>query len=276
MSESENPKSPSPHPLPKKGEEKKGKNESPPVIEIKNLTNQLGDHRVQNGLNLSVLPHEILGIIGGSGSGKTTLLRSILMLLKPTAGSIHVFGKDVTRCSAKEANAIRRRFGVLFQKNALFSSLNVLENVQFPLRTFTRLPISVQENIALLKIAFSGLPQTAATKYPSELSGGMEKRAALARAISLDPELLFLDEPTAGLDPKSAAEFDALILNLCRGLGLTVVIITHDMDSLSRIADRVAFLGDGKVLAVAPLAELMKNEHPMIQDYFSAHKKKES
>ncbi len=246
------------------------------VIEIKNLTNRLGGKLIQNGLNLSVSRQEILGVIGGSGSGKTTLMRSILMLLKPTAGSIHVFGTDVTKCSFKEAHAIRRRWGVLFQQNALFSSLSVLENVQFPLSNFTNLSPSAQEKLALLKIALSGLPQEAATQYPAELSGGMEKRAALARAIALDPELLFLDEPTAGLDPKSAAEFDALILNLRQGLGLSVVIITHDMDSLSRVADKVAFLGEGKVLAVAPLAELMQHEHPMIQDYFSDYKKRNS
>lgn len=244
-----------------------------PAIEIKGLVNQLGGKKIQDGLELSVSRGEILGVIGGSGSGKTTLLRSILMLLKPTKGSIKVFGLDITRCSPSEANAVRHRWGVLFQQNALFSSLNVLENVQFPLRTFTRLPTHMQEKIALLKIVLSGLPQDAAVKYPSELSGGMEKRAALARAIALDPELLFLDEPTAGLDPKSAAEFDTLILNLRRGLGLTVVIITHDMDSLSRIADRVAFLGEGKVLAVAPLAELKKNTHPSIQNYFSEFQK---
>jgi len=242
-----------------------------PVIEIKNLTNRLGGQAVQNGLNLSVSRGEIIGIIGGSGSGKTTLLRTILMLLRPTAGSIKVFGTDVTQCSATEADIVRRRWGVLFQQNALFSSLSVLENVQFPLRTFTRLPLNIQEQIALLKIAMSGLPQSAAVKSPAELSGGMAKRAALARAIALDPELLFLDEPTAGLDPKSAAEFDTLILNLRHGLGLTVMIITHDMDSLSRVADKVAFLGEGKVLALAPLAEVMKDPHPLIQDYFSGY-----
>jgi phospholipid/cholesterol/gamma-HCH transport system ATP-binding protein len=242
---------------------------SSPAIEIKGLVNRLGGKKIQDGLELSVPRGEILGIIGGSGSGKTTLMRSILMLLKPTKGSIKVFGSEITRCSPKEANAIRRRWGVLFQQNALFSSLSVLENVRFPLRTFTQLPQETQEKIALLKIALSGLPQDAAVKYPSELSGGMEKRAALARAIALDPELLFLDEPTAGLDPKSAAEFDELILNLHRGLGLTVIIITHDITSLSRVASKVAFLGEGKVLAVAPLAELKKNSHPVIQDYFS-------
>lgn len=243
------------------------------MIEIQNLSNFLGNQMVHQALNLSVRKKEILGIVGGSGSGKTTLLRSILMLLRPTSGSIKVFDQDIIHCSAEQANAVRHRWGVLFQQNALFSSLNLLENVQFPLRTFTRLPIHVQEQIALLKIAMSGLPQSAAIKYPAELSGGMQKRAALARAIALDPELLFFDEPTSGLDPKSAEAFDDLLINLRHSLGFTVVMVTHDLDSLSRVADRVAFLGEGKVLAVSPLPELMKNPHPLIQDYFSAYKR---
>lgn len=245
---------------------------TPAIIEISNLTNRLGGQIVHNALNLSVYKKEILGIVGGSGSGKTTLLRSILMLLRPTSGSIKIFDQNIIRASTQQANTIRRRWGVLFQQNALFSSLNVLENVQFPLRTFTRLSADIQQQIALLKIALSGLSQNAALKYPAELSGGMQKRAALARAISLDPELLFLDEPTSGLDPKSAEEFDQLILSLRESLGFTVVMVTHDIDSLSRVADRVAFLGEGKVLAVSPLLDLMKNSHPMIQDYFSGYK----
>lgn len=243
-----------------------------PIIEIQNLSNRLGGQMVHEGLNLSIHKKEILGIVGGSGSGKTTLLRSILMLLRPTSGSIKVFDQDILNCSAREADAVRHRWGVLFQQNALFSSLNLLENVQFPLRTFTHLPADVQEQIALLKITLSGLPQEAALKYPAELSGGMQKRAALARAIALDPELLFFDEPTSGLDPKSAEEFDELILNLRHSLGFTVVMVTHDLDSLSRVADRVAFLGEGKVLAVSPLPELMKNPYPLIQEYFSGYK----
>lgn len=246
--------------------------ETQPIIKITNLTTKLGGQHVQKKLNLSIFPQEIIGIIGGSGSGKTTLLRAILMLLAPTAGSVQVFGKEVTRCTMQEANQIRHRWGVLFQQNALFSALNVLENVRFPLRTFAHFPEEMEEKLARLKIAMSGLPQEAALKYPAELSGGMAKRAGLARAIALDPELLFLDEPTAGLDPKSAAEFDTLILKLHKGLGLTVMVITHDLNSLARIATKVAFLGDGKVLGFAPLEELMQDPHPMIQAYFGGDK----
>jgi phospholipid/cholesterol/gamma-HCH transport system ATP-binding protein len=247
---------------------------SEPIIKITNLSTKLGGQSVHTGLNLSIFPQEIIGIIGGSGSGKTTLLRAILMLLSPTTGSIEIFGKEVRRCTMQEANEIRHRWGVLFQQNALFSALTVLENIRFPLRTFAQFPPEMEEKLALLKIAMSGLPQEAAMKYPAELSGGMAKRAGLARAIALDPELLFLDEPTAGLDPKSAAEFDTLILKLHKGLGLTVMVITHDMHSLARIATKVAFLGEGKVLAVAPLKELMQNPHPMIQAYFAGEEKK--
>lgn len=247
---------------------------SAPIIEVKNLKNVLSGQTVHDGLNLTVQRKEILGIVGGSGSGKTTLLRSILMLLRPTAGSIKVFGTEIINCSENAARDVRHRWGVLFQQNALFSSLTVLENVQFPLENFTQLPKTAQEQIALLKILLAGLPATAATKYPAQLSGGMQKRAGLARAIALDPELLFLDEPTAGLDPQSAEELDELILHLRDNLGLTVVMVTHDLDTLSRVSDRVAFLGEAKVLANLPLAELMKNPHPLIQAYFSASQNK--
>lgn len=243
-----------------------------PVIEITQLKNNLGGQWVHNGLDLTVDRKEILGIVGGSGSGKTTLLRSILMLQSPTGGSIKVFGTEVTRATIAKTRAIRRRWGVLFQQNALFSSLTVLENVQFPLRTFTKLPLSAQQQIALLKIALVGLPLSAASKYPAELSGGMQKRAALARAIALDPELLFLDEPTAGLDPQSAEGLDDLILHLRENLGLTIIVITHDLDTLERVADRVAFLGEGKVLAALPLAQLVTQTQPLISAYFSGHR----
>lgn len=245
-----------------------------PIIEIHDLTNNLGGQTIHSGLNLSIPPKQILGLVGGSGSGKTTLLRSILMLLQPTSGSIKVFGQEVTHCSLEQARAVQSRWGVLFQQNALFSSLTVLENVQFPLRTFTHLPSSAQEQIALLKIMMAGLSENAARKYPAELSGGMQKRVALARAIALDPKLLFFDEPTAGLDPRSAEELDKLILKLRDSLDLTVVIITHDQASLARVTDKVAFLGDGKVLAVAPLSELKSDPHPLIQDYFSGYEGK--
>lgn len=239
------------------------------VIEITQLKTKLGGQWVHNGLDLQVDRKEILGIVGGSGSGKTTLLRSILMLQRPTSGSIKVFDTDVTRAKVAQARSVRQRWGVLFQQNALFSSLTVLENVCFPLRTFTKLPSAIQEQIALLKIALAGLPLSTASKYPAELSGGMQKRAALARAIALDPELLFLDEPTAGLDPQSAEGLDDLVLHLRKNLGLTVVVITHDLDTIERVTDRVAFLGEGKVLAALPLTQLMEQQHPLIKAYFS-------
>lgn len=245
---------------------------NPAVIEITNLRNKLGGQWVHDGVNLTVNKGEIIGIVGGSGSGKTTLLRSVLMLLTPTSGQIKVFNTDIFNCSVAESLKIRHRWGVLFQHNALFSSLTVQENIQFPLRLFTKLPISMQEQIALLKIAMSGLPTDSAIKYPGELSGGMQKRAGLARAIALDPELLFLDEPTSGLDPQSASVLDELILELRNGLGLTVVIVTHDLDTLSKVTDRVAFLGEGKVLAALPLAELVKVPHPLIQAFFSGYR----
>ncbi len=241
-----------------------------PVIEIKGLKNYLGGNWVHEDLNLTVNPGEIYAIVGGSGTGKTTLLRCILMLQQPTAGSIKVCGTDVLDISPAQAFRVRRLWGVMFQQGALFSSLTVLENVMFPLRVFTHLSKAMQEKIALLKISLVGLPLDAATKYSAQLSGGMIKRAALARAIALDPDILFLDEPTSGLDPKSAVELDDLILNLRNGLGLTVVVVTHDTELLWRIADRVGFLGEGKLLAQSPIAKLVKDPHPLIQEYFSS------
>lgn len=242
------------------------------LIQISGLKNRLGKQWVHTGLNLTVHQREILAIVGGSGSGKTTLLRSLLMLLRPTAGSIKVFGTELTRCSHSEALAVQHRWGVLFQHSALFSSLTVLENVKFPLRTFTDLPNELQEQIANLKIVMTGLTVDAGAKYPSELSGGMQKRAGLARAIALDPELLILDEPTSGLDPQSANAFDELILHLRDGLGLTVVLVTHDVDSLWKVTDRVAFLGEGKVLAAMPMSKLINHPHPLIQAFFDGER----
>jgi phospholipid/cholesterol/gamma-HCH transport system ATP-binding protein len=207
-------------------------------------------------------------IIGGSGSGKTTILRSLLMLLKPTAGSLKIFGQDLATLSSEDAFKIRQRWGMLFQHSALFSAITVLENVMFPMKEFTSLNTNFMEELAMLKIALVGLPKEAAGKFPSELSGGMQRRAAAARAIAMDPELLFLDEPTTGLDPHSARLFDDLILFLRDTLNLTVVMVSHDMESLKRITDRIAFVGDGQVLSVAPIKELMENQHPLIADYF--------
>lgn len=239
------------------------------IIEIKNLKTYLGGTWIHEGLNLSIRKGEILGIVGGSGSGKTTLLRAMLGLLQPASGSIHVFGQDIVNASYEKLLDIQRRWGVLFQGNALFSSLTLLDNVAFPLREHTTLDLHSREELALLKILMTGLPTDAAIKYPSELSGGMQKRAGLARAIVLDPELIFLDEPTAGLDPNTADGFDELILNLQSTMGLTIVIITHDLDTLWKITNRVAFLGEGVVICVDTLPKLVKNSNPMVQHFFN-------
>lgn len=240
-----------------------------PIINIHGLQNQLGEQWVHEDVNFSVNPGEIFAIIGGSGSGKTTVLRSILMLLKPTAGSIRVFGEEITTIEAHEATHLCHRWGVLFQHSALFSGMTVLENIMFPMKELTELSEDFMYQLALLKLTLVGLPLHAASKLPAELSGGMQRRAAAARAIAMDPELLFLDEPTSGLDPLSAKQFDELILFLRRALNLTVVIVSHDIDSLERTADRVAFIGDGKILAIDPIDKLKKNQHPLIVDYFS-------
>lgn len=242
------------------------------IIEVDDLKNFLGGHWVHDGVNLTVKSEEIIAIIGGCGCGKTTLLRSILMLQKYTAGTIKVFGIDVKRCSQQQAQTVRRRWGVMFQSSALFSSLTLLENVMFPLWEFTNLSRSEAEEVARLKIALSGLEADAASKYPAELSGGMRKRASLARAIALDPELVFLDEPTAGLDPKAASELDALVLNMRETLGLTFVMVTHDLDTLWRVPDRVIYLGEGKVLAAMPMEEIVQQKHPLIRSYFSSER----
>jgi phospholipid/cholesterol/gamma-HCH transport system ATP-binding protein len=239
------------------------------IIEVKNLRTYLGGAWVHKDVNLTVKRGEVLGIVGGSGTGKTTLLREMLGLNKPNSGSINVFGYDLLSASPKTLLAIQRRWGVLFQSNALFSSLTLLENVMFPLREHTSLDYKSMQQLAILKIMLAGLPMEAATKYPAELSGGMQKRAGLARAIVLDPELLFLDEPSAGLDPNTAAGFDELILNLQKTMGLTIVMVTHDVDSLWTVTNRVAFLGEGTVLCVESMPELVKNPNPLIHEFFS-------
>jgi len=239
------------------------------VIEVKNLKTYLGDAWVHKNINLTVKRGEVLGIVGGSGSGKTTLLREMLGLTKPTSGSIHVFGKELTNANAATLLSIQKRWGVLFQENALFSSLTLLENVSFPLCEHTDLDTETIEALANMKILMVGLPPEAAFRYPAELSGGMQKRSGIARAIVLDPELIFLDEPTSGLDPETAAGFDELILNLQTTMGLTIVIVTHDLDSLWRIADRVAFLGEGKLICVDTMPNLIKNPNSAIQAFFN-------
>ncbi len=239
------------------------------IIEIKNLKTRLGGTWVHKDINLSVRRGEVLGIVGGSGTGKTTLLREMLCLTRPTAGSIKVFGQEVTTASPQTLLAIQRRWGVLFQSNALFGSLTVLENVMFPLREHTSLDLASIQELAILKIQMAGLPVDSALKYPAELSGGMQKRAGLARAIVLDPELIFLDEPTAGLDPNTAAGLDELILNLQSTMGLTIVMVTHDIDSLWTVTNRVAFLGQGVVLCADKMNVLVNNPNPIIHEFFS-------
>lgn len=242
-----------------------------PVIEIKGLKNYLGGQWVHSDVNLTVNKGEILAIIGGSGSGKTTILRSLLMLLKPTAGSIKIFGEDISKLSSQEAFLLRRRWGMLFQHSALFSAMTVLENIMFPMREFTDLTQEFMLELARLKVALVGLPDEAGGKYPFELSGGMQRRAAAARAIAMDPELLFLDEPTTGLDPRGARRFDELIVFFRDALNITIVMVSHDIESLLRTTDRVAFVGDGQILSVEPIRKLMKNKHPLIADYFSKY-----
>lgn len=238
------------------------------VININDLGNQLAGTWVHRHLNFSVKAREIVAIVGGSGAGKTTLLRSIMMLQQPSEGSVTVFGEELVGCSPAVANSVRHRWGILFQQSALFSALTVLENIMMPLKEFTALDSEAREGLALLKLKLVGLPIDAANKSPAELSGGMKKRAALARALALDPALLLLDEPTSGLDPKGAYEFDHLINSLRDSLDLTVVLVSHDVSSLWRLADKVAFLGEKRVIACEPMKTLVKNPHTMIQEYF--------
>jgi phospholipid/cholesterol/gamma-HCH transport system ATP-binding protein len=240
-----------------------------PIIRVRGLENRFGDQLVHEGLDLDVRRGEILGVVGGSGTGKSVLMRSIIGLQTPAAGEIEVFGESMVGRDEEEAKHIRRRWGVLFQNAALFSTLTVAENVQVPIREyFPGFTHDFLDEIAAYKIAMSGLPADAGMKYPAELSGGMRKRAGIARALALDPELLFLDEPTAGLDPIGAAGFDQLIGELRDSLGLTVFLITHDLDTLYAICDRVAVIADRSVIAVGTIPELLALDHPWIQDYF--------
>jgi len=239
------------------------------IITVRGLVNRFGEQVVHDGLDLDVRRGEILGVVGGSGTGKSVLMRSILGLRRPDAGEIEVLGVDALSEDPHDRHHIERRTGVLFQDGALFSSLSVGENVQVPLKEhYPDLADSLRYELALLKVKLSGLPADALDKLPSQLSGGMRKRAGLARALALDPPLLFLDEPTAGLDPIGAAAFDELIRTLQQALGLTVFLITHDLDTLYRICDRVAVLADRKVVVNAPLAEVERLDHPWVQEYF--------
>jgi phospholipid/cholesterol/gamma-HCH transport system ATP-binding protein len=239
-----------------------------PVVEVRDLVSRFGSHVVHDGLNLTVRKGEVLGIVGGSGAGKSVLLNTIIGLKRPDGGGVKVFGIDIETANLAERKAIEARWGVLFQGGALFSSLSVRENVAAPLREHSRLSARFADELADLKIAMTGLPADAGDLRPAELSGGMRKRAGLARAIAMDPELLFLDEPTAGLDPIGAEAFDVLVRNLSQVLGLTILMITHDLDSLYAVCDRVAVIADQKIIAAAPIPELEKSNQPWIQEYF--------
>lgn len=238
------------------------------VIEVRGLRNQFGAQVVHDDLDLTVRRGEILGVVGGSGTGKSVLMRSIIGLLQPTAGSVKVFGEEMIGATDEARHGVERRCGVLFQNGALFSSLTVAENVEVPLIEHHSLPESLIDRLSALKIGLVGLPEAAGEKYPSQLSGGMVKRAALARSLALDPDLLFLDEPTAGLDPIGAAAFDQLILTLRDSLGLTVFLITHDLDTLYTICDRVAVLSQRKVMVADKLSVVENFDDAWVRDYF--------
>nr|WP_321456372.1 ATP-binding cassette domain-containing protein [uncultured Cohaesibacter sp.] len=240
-----------------------------PLLSVRGLTVGFDSRLVLENLDLDVKHGEILGIVGASGTGKSVLLRSILGLLQRQTGQFIMFGQDMEHLSRSAQLAIERRLGVLFQHGALFSSLSVLQNIQVPMREYYSLPQRLMDELAISKLELVGLTPDAAHKFPSELSGGMIKRAALARALALDPQLLFLDEPTSGLDPISAEEFDELISTLRDTLGLTVFMVTHDLDSLSQACDRIAVLAERRVLAIGSMHELQKNTHPWIKSYFT-------
>ena len=239
-----------------------------PVIEVRHVATRFGRAVVHEDVSLTINQGEVFAIAGGNGCGKSTLLREIIGLTSPSGGTIKLFGVDSRQLELSDGRPIHRRFGVMFQHGALFSSLTLAENVAVPLREHTDLNPRLIREIVAVKIAMVGLPPDSAGKFPNELSGGMRRRAALARAIVMDPELIFLDEPTAGLDPMIAAGFDDLVLSLKTHLGLTVVMVTHDLDSLWRIADRVAVLGKGKVLGVGTMQELSESDDPIIREYF--------
>jgi phospholipid/cholesterol/gamma-HCH transport system ATP-binding protein len=238
------------------------------IIRVRGLKVGFGERLIMDGLDLDLYRGEVLGFVGASGAGKSVLTRTILGLLPKRAGTIEVFGYDIDKLGPQERLLIGERWGVLFQEGALFSSLTVRQNIQTPMREHLNLSQSTLDGLAAQKLALVGLPQDAADKYPSELSGGMTKRVSLARALALDPEIVFLDEPTSGLDPISAGDFDDLIGTLQKTLGLTVFMVTHDLDSLYAICDRVAVLGHGKVAAVGPIDELLLSEDPWIKSYF--------
>jgi phospholipid/cholesterol/gamma-HCH transport system ATP-binding protein len=238
------------------------------VIEVRDVVVGFGDHVVLNGASLDVYRGEILGFVGGSGSGKSVLMRTIIGLIHKRAGTIKVFGVDLDKASDAERRAVERRWGILFQQGALFSSLTVMENLQFPVRENLDLSQRLLDELAIAKLEMVGLDASVCNKFPSELSGGMTKRVALARALALDPEIVFLDEPTSGLDPIGAGDFDNLIATLQRTLGLTVFMVTHDLDSLHTVCDRIAVLAGGKVIAAGTMDDMMASQQPWMKAYF--------
>jgi phospholipid/cholesterol/gamma-HCH transport system ATP-binding protein len=242
--------------------------ERDPIIRVRDVVVSFGENTVLKGLDLDVYRGEILGFVGASGGGKSVLTRTILGLVDKQSGLIEVFGQDLDKLSEEERQAVERRWGVLFQHGALFSSLTVKQNIQFPLREYIKMSDRLMDEIAIAKLEMVGLSAKVADRYPSQLSGGMIKRAALARALVLDPEIVFLDEPTSGLDPISAGEFDDLIRALQQTLGLTVYMVTHDLDSLYTACDRIAALADGKIIAQGPIQDMLKSDHPWLKAYF--------
>ena len=244
----------------------------PTAIRVRDLVVGFGRQIVLDHLSLDVRRGEILGLVGASGGGKSVLLRTIIGLLTKRAGSIEVLGADLDRADPQEARAIGRRWGILFQQGALFSSLTARQNVQFPMRENLQLSDRLLDELARAKLEMVGLTDDDGDKFPAELSGGMTKRVALARALALDPEIVFLDEPTSGLDPIAAGAFDALIKTLQQTLGLTVFMVTHDLHSLNAVCDRIAALADGKIVAVGPMASLLASDHPWVKSYFQGER----
>lgn len=241
---------------------------STPIISVRDLTVAFGTRHVLDGLDLDVGRGEILGFVGASGAGKSVLMRTIIGLVPKLSGRIEVFGIDLDGADTKERRGVERRWGILFQHGALFSSLNVRQNIQFPIREYLKVSERLLDEITIAKLAMVGLKPEVAERYPSELSGGMIKRVALARALALDPEIVFLDEPTSGLDPIGAGEFDELVRTLQRTLGLTVFMVTHDLDSLHTACDRIAVLGDGKIIAQGTMDDMLASQHPWLREYF--------
>ena len=249
-------------------ENTKGNGGKDVVIEARDVVVGFGSHIVLDHVDLDVYRGEILGFVGGSGAGKSVLMRTIIGLLPRRAGVIKVFGTDLAAASEAKRQAIERRWGILFQQGALFSSLTVMENLQFPVREYLDLSQDLLDELAVAKLAMVGLDASVCDKFPAELSGGMTKRVALARALALDPEIVFLDEPTSGLDPIGAGDFDSLIATLQRTLGLTVFMVTHDLDSLHTVCDRIAVLADGKIIAAGTMDTMLASTHPWLQAYF--------